>query len=136
MCEKIDNLAAGGPVTNWNVYSPRWAPVSVVNSSGQSGNSLALQDKDPYDYARAIRVFPETKSARVRFKVQAAQNKNGTLEVDVTDRYGFRPVRIVFDGDGQIQAANGGDVAAVARYEANQWYDFTINIDVAGGMVL
>ena len=48
-------------MTDWNTYSPRLAPVSIVDFPSAANKSLELQDKDPYDYARAIRVFPETK---------------------------------------------------------------------------
>ena len=33
-------------MTEWNIYSPLWAPVSL------DGAWLKLQDKDPYDYAK------------------------------------------------------------------------------------
>ena len=61
----------------------------------------------PYDYARAVRVFPESKSATVHFKVHAAQNQAGRLEIEVTDRFGYRPVRLIFADDGQIKVVNG-----------------------------
>ena len=46
-----------GVIRDWNIYTGQWAQVRVVNKS------LELTDRDPYDYARAQRVFEEGKSA-------------------------------------------------------------------------
>jgi hypothetical protein len=45
------------PLTNssieaWNTYSPKWAPVTILK------DGVNLEDRDPYDYARVIRLFP------------------------------------------------------------------------------
>ena len=105
--DSFDELKAGGPVTDWNIYSPRWAPVRVENFPSDSNKSLKLSDKDPYDYARAIRVFPETESATIKFKVYPEQNDTGQLDIDITDRFGYRPVRISFDSEGNIVSYKG-----------------------------
>ena len=73
--------------------------------SSAANKSLELQDKDPYDYARAIRVFPESKRASLHFKVHTAQNQNGRLEIEVTDRFGYRPVRLIFAEDGDLRSS-------------------------------
>jgi len=147
VCERVegpvhdtfDNLKAGGPVTGWNIYSPRWAPVSVVAfpgweyKSGAENKSLELQDKDPYDYARAIRVFPESKKPALHFRVHAAQNHDGRLEIEVTDRFGYRPVRLIFAEDGNLQIQSGAEVTTLMPYEADKWYDVGLKVDVANG---
>jgi hypothetical protein len=131
--DTFDNLKAGGSVTDWNTYSPRWAPVSVVDFPSAANKSLELQDKDPYDYARAIRVFPESQRATLNFKVHAAQNHAGQLEIEVTDRYGYRPVRLIFAADGHLKILNGADVTTLMPYQADKWYDVGLNVDVANG---
>ncbi|HEX4072697.1 MAG TPA: hypothetical protein VHX68_16060, partial [Planctomycetaceae bacterium] len=131
--DTFDNLKAGGSVTDWNTYSPRWAPVSVVDFPSAANKSLELQDKDPYDYARAIRVFPESKRAALHFKVRAAQNHASRLEVEVTDRFGYRPVRLIFAEDGNLQILNGADVTNLMPYQADKWYDVGLSVDVANG---
>ena len=105
--DTFDSLEAGGPVTDWNTYSPRWAPVGVADFPSAANKSLELQDKDPYDYARAVRVFPETKSATLHFKIHVGQNHAGRLEIELTDRFGYRPVPLVFAEDGQIHTLDG-----------------------------
>ena len=133
MHDTFDNLNAGGPVTDWNIYSPRWSPVGVADFPSAANKSLELQDKDPYDYARAVRVFPETKSATIHFKVHAGQNNAGRLEIEVTDRFGFRPVRMIFAEDGQIKAMNGAESKTLAPYQPGKWYDVDLKVDVANG---
>jgi hypothetical protein len=132
--DTFDNLSTGGPVTDWNIYSPKWAPVRVVEFPDAKNKSLQLQDQDPYDYARAVRVFPESTAARVRLKVHAGQNNTGRLEVELLDRFGNRPVRLAFRPDGSLAAMNGGKEQRLAAYEAGKWYDIEIQADVKKGV--
>jgi len=127
--DSFDGLATGGAVTDWNIYSPRWAPVAVAEAPSASNKSLELQDRDPYDYARAVRVFPETKSATIEFKVQSAQLEAGRLEIDVVDRYGNRPVRIVLSEEGQILAQNGAAEFAVGTFQPGKWHSVSLLVN-------
>jgi hypothetical protein len=111
-----------GPLKDWNTYSPQWAQVSVVN------NSLQLVDKDPYDYARAIRVFKEGTQVKLQLKVSPKQNDHGMLDIDITDRFGNRPVRISFSEQGYITAQDGDSIKQLQRYTAGNWYALTITI--------
>ncbi|MCA9218417.1 MAG: exo-alpha-sialidase [Planctomycetales bacterium] len=131
--DNFDNLKVDGPVTNWNTYSPRWASVRVAGDPNVANKSLELADKDPYDYARAIRVFPETRLAKIRFKLRAEQNDFGRLEIDVTDRFGYRPVRFFLDADRQMKAINGRKVETIVSYALNRWYEFEVRVDVDKG---
>jgi hypothetical protein len=119
--ETFDTLPTGGPVSDWNIYSPRWAPVRVVEFPTRENKSLQLQDKDPYDYARAVRVFPESAKIRAEVRVYAKQNVTGRLEIELLDRYGSRPVRLAFEPDGSLRATNGGNSIRVATYRPNEW---------------
>ncbi|HTS19617.1 MAG TPA: hypothetical protein VMP11_18725 [Verrucomicrobiae bacterium] len=47
----------------WNTYSPLWAPVAVMK------DGVTLQDHDPYDYARATRLFPSRSKVTASFDV-------------------------------------------------------------------
>jgi hypothetical protein len=131
--DTFDNMQTGGPVIDWNIDSGQWAPVRVVDFPSSSNKSLELADKDPYDYARALRVFPETKQASVSLKVCPKQNKHGRLEIDVADRFGNRPVRVAFSDDGKIRATNGSQSVAVAEYEPQHWYTLSLSVDVPAG---
>jgi len=127
--DDFNNMQVGGAVTDWNIYAPRWSPVDLVEYPGTSNKCLKFSDKEPYDYARAIRVFEEGRKAKISVKVSPAQTDNGEFEIDVTDRYGNRPVRIKFDNDGKIKAINGGKEVELQSYDANKWYELDIDID-------
>jgi len=125
--DDFENCKVGAAVENWNIYAPLWAPIDIIEEDGN--NRLALQDFDPYDYARAIRVFRESSKTRIAFDVKPMQSNRGILEIDLTDRYGERPVRIVFDSEGQIKALNGSEEVVLQKYEASTWYKFRLKID-------
>jgi PelA/Pel-15E family pectate lyase len=131
--DTFDRLDAGGVITDWNIYSPRWSPVRVVDFPSAANKSLELQDQDPYDYARAVRVFPETKSVTAQFKIHAGQNHAGRLEIDLTDRFGSRPVRLVFAEDGQIKVVDGAKLLNLSAYQTGLWYEVAFKADVAKG---
>lgn len=85
--------------------------------------------KIPNDCARAIRVFKESNNAEIELEVFPKQKDHGILEIDVTDRYGNRPVRLRFDDDGKIKAENGGEVVSLENYEVEKWYKINQLID-------
>jgi hypothetical protein len=132
--DTFDNMVPGAAITDWNTYSPRWAPVRVVDFPSAANKSLRLQDMDPYDYARAIRVFPECTAVRVQVKVHAKRNDTGRLEIEIQDRFGNRPMRLVFDSDGSLKARNGGKDSSIAAYQADKWHDLEIQADTAKGL--
>ena len=69
------------PLTNsadaWNTYSPKWAPVEVRN------DEVVLEDRDPYDYARAFQVFSARMKVTVSFDVFAYQIGDTPLEIEL-----------------------------------------------------
>jgi hypothetical protein len=132
--DTFDNMPAGGPVTDWNIYSPKWAPVRVVEFPSASNKSLQLLDKDPYDYARAVRVFPESAAVRVQFKVHARQNDTGQLEIELLDRFGNRPVRLAFEPDASLRVMEGGKERKIATYQADKWYGIEFRADTTKGL--
>ncbi len=113
-------------MADWNVYSPLWAPVRMV------AQALELRDKDPYDYARAVRVFPETAAARLRFRVNVESAGRDGMEVEVTGRYGHRPVRMVFGTDGWLRAMDGGRLVEVQRWKPGEWLDLIVDVETGG----
>jgi hypothetical protein len=127
--DNFDKLTAQGPVPNWNLYSPVWAPVAVVQAPQGTGLALQLSDKDQYDYARAIRVFQEGTRVTASFKIYADPANTGRLEVDITDQFGNRPVRIRLDESGQVIATDGSTEKKLQPYEKGKWYAFDLTID-------
>ncbi len=122
-------LQPGAAIPGWNTYSPQWARVAIADFPDAKNRSLQLTDEDPYDYARAIRVFKETSSADLQFRIYAKQNDHGELSVDITDCYGNRPVRISFNDRGEIVVMNGSKPVTIAAYRPGTWYDLRIRVD-------
>ncbi len=117
-----------GAIPDWNIYAPCWAPVDQIQTDSEQG-VLRLQDKDPADYARAIRIIPERQRHRISMRVMPLQDNHGHLEIDIVDRYGNRPVRIWFDDQGSIHASVGHQAKALMAYQPDKWYHLDIAID-------
>lgn len=129
----FDELEVGGKIPDWNIYRTRWATAEIVAFPSAQNKSLELKDRDPYDYAKAMRVFKESKSIRIAFKVYAGQTQNGRLEFEVLDHAGHRPIRVVFGEDGHMRVTDGSDLMDGGRYEANSWHHIKINVNVTDG---
>lgn len=129
VADDFDGCPPGGHVPDWNVYSPLWAPVSVVDTA--AGGALELRDEDPYDYAKAVRVFPEGRQAAVSLLVHAGQAGPGMLDLEVLDRFGNRPVRLRFGEDGMARATAGNDVVELQPYRPGAWHQVEIAVEAA-----
>ena len=110
--ENFDNLSAGPRVPGWNTYSPTWAPVTIADDAGNK--FLRLEDREPVDYARAIRTFPQSEKVTASFKVAAEQIDNGVLEIELLGKLGTRPVCFCLKD---------------YLTKPNQWIDFKITAD-------
>jgi len=130
VADDFDRLETGGHVPDWNIYSPLWAPVGIVHFPSV-GKTLELRDQDPYDYARAVRVFPEGTRADISFRLHAAQCDRGMLEIEVMDRYGNRPVRLCFADDGLIKATAGSALVVLQPYRPDTWYKLDLTIEAS-----
>ena len=126
----------------WNLYIPKWAPISIVTdpaplSSGKDrkgGNKcLELLDKEPYDYALAERAFPESRNVTIKFDMMAKQTKNGRMEINIFNKNGVLPVRIMLTKTGKIQAVRGNQAVDLLPYKADTWLPFNISINAAAG---
>jgi hypothetical protein len=130
--DNFDNMIpCGGVVNNWNIYSGQWIPAEVVNFPSVVDKSLKLSDKDAWDYARAVRIFPKSDKVNVKFDLLALQPQNGRIEVEILDRKGERPVRIYLSEDSKVKAANGNELVELSDYNAGQWLSFEVKVDAA-----
>ena len=104
-------------LTDWNLYSPQWAPVVL------QGEWLQLSDCDPYDYAKVERLIPSTKELEVEFDLKTAQNTYGELDVEFLDDSGNVCSRIVIDSTGVIRVKGGARYGTLLKhYEAGTTY--------------
>jgi len=108
---------------NWNVYSPLWAPVKVEDGT------LILKDKDPFDYAKAERLFPASKKIITSFSVTPKQNDFGLLEIELQDAKGTASVRLTFDTAGNLSGKAGARYKNFMKYEAGKSYDIKLKLD-------
>ncbi|MGN7990351.1 six-hairpin glycosidase [Pedobacter sp. 22226] len=107
----------------WNIYSPLWAPVKVEDGA------LILKDKDPFDYAKAERLFPASKKIVTSFSVTPKQNNFGLLEIELQDAKGTATVRLTFDTAGTLSAKAGARYKNFMKYEAGKNYDIKVKLD-------
>lgn len=132
VADDFEDMARGGHVRDWNVYSPIWALVEVA-ASGSDNRCLQLRDKDPYDYARAVRVFEPAATARVSFRLRVETPGNGLLDVELADAHGKRPVRLTFGKDGHIAANEGTESRDLGPYPAGEWFKVDLTVDAVKG---
>lgn len=117
--DDFNAMASRTFVKNWNVYSGVWSRVSLetIHEPGQPDqNGLRLRTKDPYDYAVAARVFPESEKVRLRAKLMARQNYYGRLEIDLTDGRGVCVYRVILDSDRTIKLKHGNAFTVAGVY--------------------
>jgi hypothetical protein len=124
----------GGDITRldqWNLYIPHWASVSIEENPFESGNRvLRLEDSNPYDYAMAFRVFPETrKKVSISFDVFVEQLGNAYLFIEVHDRHGRRPNMLRFDAV-QVGMDRATVEPAPLFLQTNKWTDVRMDMDV------
>lgn len=120
--DRFDGIEPYGVVKHWNIYRPRWADV-FVDELG----ALCLTDSDPYDYARAIRMFEPAQTARVGFRICIDDEGAEPFEVDVTDRHGERAVILKF---WQGTMSLNGQV--VGSYEQGAWMRVELKVNTNG----
>src|SRR5690606_17406151 len=86
---------------------------------------------DMYDYSRAIVVFQEGFKLKASIKIKVQSMDTTQFDIDVTDRYGNRPVQISFGKDGFIKASNGSEMRSLMKFEVGKWVNFKIEMDAS-----
>ncbi|WP_198675204.1 sialidase/neuraminidase family protein [Pleomorphovibrio marinus] len=127
--DNFDGLEKGGAVPNWNIYAPLWAPIDLETSPKKEGLSLKMMDEDPYDYARAIRIFEESQTVTLGVELYVPKENRGNLEIDLVDRYGNRPVRLGIDSLGNLTAQEGAEVKIISQVELDKWHHLKIQAE-------
>ena len=124
--DDFEGYTAADRLGDWIVISPAWAPVSLAS---QEENQFArLQDQDPYDYAKMMRVFPPSTTAALQFRLRPHQSEEDTLEVDVTDRHGYVALRLRLSA-GTLYASQGDELTTIAEVNPDQWHELALSVD-------
>jgi hypothetical protein len=120
-----ENFENGSTINNWNIFSPLWCRVKVENKA------LALHDADPFDYGKAERIFPNSKTVGVEFSLTPKQNDFGVLEIELADAKGTPCLRLIFDSTGSILTKQGYRNKSLGRYNSGETISFKIDLNTA-----
>lgn len=120
-----DNFSNTVAINSWNLYSPLWCRTEVTDKK------LVMKDSDPFDYAKAERLFPVTKKLTVDFTVTAQQNSFGTMEIEVVDTKGIPCLRLILDSTGAILTKQGYRNKSLGKYTAGETINFNIELNTA-----
>jgi hypothetical protein len=115
-------------LNQWNIFSPLWCKVGIEKMNDGS-KALSLRDNDPFDYAKAERVFPNSKRLDVEFSVTPQQNSNGLLEIEITDAKGSPGLRLMFDSTGSILTKQGYRNKSLAKYNSGETVAIKIELN-------
>jgi hypothetical protein len=126
--EVFKEMPKGKEMDRWNIYSPCWARVEMQNVDGE--RALALYDKDPFDYALAERVVPESGKLLIDFTVVPAQNDHGQLDIELKNDQGLGAIRLTFDNNGVLKVKKGYRYSGILNYKAGKSYNIQIKTDV------
>lgn len=117
-------------VHNWNIYSPLWAPIRAFTLHDGT-TCLRIADKDPCDYARAMRIFPASKHIRVTFDFMSAASYEENLEVELTDHTGIVGCRVLI-GNNKVVVRYASDLVFGFELPTNVgWHNLQITADCA-----
>lgn len=120
-----DDFSNPAVVNNWNLYSPLWCRTELQDKK------LVLKDSDPFDYAKAERLFPVTKKLTVEFAVTAQQNNYGVIEIEMVDAKGIPCLRLMLDSTGTILTKQGYRNKSLGKYTAGETINFKIELNTA-----
>lgn len=129
--QDFDASASVLDLEDWNIFHPRWAPVTIAASPSGSDKSLKFADRDPFDYAKAFRVFRESESdLLIRFRLFAGQNDHGRFEVEIGNTEHLAPLRLALTPAGKIEVEQWKYSMVLSDYKPGEWIDFELSIDI------
>lgn len=119
------SMKNGEELDQWNLYSPLWCRTVI------SEKKLTLADSDPFDYAKAERIFPESKRVAVEFSIAAQQNDFGLLEIELVDKKGTPCLRLMLDSSGSILTKQGYRNKSLGKYNVGEAITVKIELNTA-----
>ncbi|HEX3165357.1 MAG TPA: six-hairpin glycosidase [Chitinophagaceae bacterium] len=119
------SMRIGEELDQWNLYSPLWCRTVM------SDKKLTLADSDPFDHAKAERVFPESKKVAVEFSISAQQNNFGLLEIELVDKKGTPCLRLMLDSSGNILTKQGYRNKSLGKYNVGEAMTVKIELNTA-----
>ncbi len=143
---EIQDATTLADLTEWNLYSPVLAPITLEgggSSIKQGGmatfdlqpSALVLSDSDPFDYAKADRLFPAVRQLSAFFEVTPQQNNHGELQIEFCDAQGNPCSRICFQPDGNLTIKTGARYTTICRYEPGKCYAIGAEVNLDTRMI-
>ncbi|MDX1938670.1 MAG: six-hairpin glycosidase [Flavihumibacter sp.] len=120
-----DDFANAATINNWNLYSPLWCRTVLYDKK------LSLADSDPFDYAKAERIFPAAKKVMIDFSITPLQNNYGDLQIELVDAKGNPTIRIMLDSTASILTKQGYRNKSLGKYNAGEIINFKIELNTA-----
>ena len=117
----------GEELKEWNLFSPLWCKTVIEKNNG--AKTLVLHDSDPFDYAKAERVFPAAKKVSVAFDVTANQDNYGDLEIELVDAKGMPCLRLMLDSTGSVLSKQGYRNKSLGKYKAGETVAIKIELN-------
>ena len=131
--DNFQNEPLGAIVKNWNIYSPKWAPVQVADEAwNKSNRCLELKDGDPTDYAKVTRLFPASSDINAKFKIKPLQT-DALLEIEIQNENGSQALSIQLTKEGFIKANTNQINSPLGNYVTGKWISFEIKTDRKNG---
>jgi len=129
--QNFDNINGEGDLKLWNIYNPKLARTTIIKDPSNPNNKyMMLKDEDPYDYAKAERVFPERKKGSVEFSINPFKiAQEHALEVEIQDQHGKRPMRLRFDKNWLSMNIRKISAPKPVKIQTKKWYRVNINFD-------
>jgi len=125
----FDTMKDGEELKQWNLYSPVWCRAQIEKRGNTK--SLVLHDSDPFDYAKAERVFPAAKKVTIEFAVTPSQQDAGTLEIEIVDAKGTPCLRLLLDSTGSLFTKQGYRNKSIGKYKAEEKLAIKIELNTA-----
>lgn len=118
----------GEELKEWNLFSPVWC--RTIIEKNENTKVLALHDSDPFDYAKAERIFPVAKRVAVEFEVTPQQNNYGDLQIELVNAKGTPCLRLMLDTAGNILTKQGYRNKSLGKYTAGAKLNIKLELNV------
>lgn len=126
-----DDFTTNGAAFNqWNIYSPLWCNVAVGATRNHT-QALIIKDSDPFDYAKAERVFPEAKKLTIEFTIVPQQNNHGWMDIELVDAKSTPCLRFTLDTTGSFYTKAGYRNKGLTKYKADEPLQVKIELNTA-----
>jgi len=129
--ETFDKTNSISDLQGWNIYSPQWAPVEVLAGDANGNKCMVFKDKDPYDYAKAFKVFNESSDLlKIGFRLLAKQINHGRFEIEIGNTENLAPIKLMLTPEGKLQVSDWQGIENVSEYAKNKWMNVELRIDI------